>query len=68
MATEERVVITGNTYPVKEQLKELGGRWDPDLKGWSVPKASADYAYELVKHAPKQSWGASAGKSGRKHG
>lgn len=25
-------LITGNTYPVKEQIKALGGRWNSDLR------------------------------------
>ena len=26
------IAITGNTYPVKDQLKALGARWNPDAK------------------------------------
>ncbi len=30
------VTIVGNTYPVKEQIKALGGRWNSEKKGWDV--------------------------------
>ena len=44
-------LITGNTYPVKEQLKLLGGRWNRILNGWDVPEANADAARKLVAGA-----------------
>ena len=28
--------ITGNTYPVKDSLKALGARWNPDQKAWMI--------------------------------
>lgn len=40
--------ITGNTYPVKEQLKALGGRWDAAAKCWLVPDDKAEEARRLV--------------------
>lgn len=49
------VLITGNTYPVKEQIKALGGRWDSRAKGWNVPIENADAARALVASAPAQS-------------
>lgn len=42
------VLITGNTYPVKDALKALGGRWDATAKGWRVPQAQAKEAQALV--------------------
>jgi hypothetical protein len=47
MATET-VLITGNTFPVKDQLKELGAKWDADAKGWRVPADKAAEARALV--------------------
>jgi len=41
-------LITGNTYPVKDQLKALGGKWDSAAKGWRVPDEKADEAIKLV--------------------
>ena len=53
-------LITGNTYPVREQIKALGGRWNPDQKGWMVPEDRANEARQLVSGAPQEhrrSWG-----------
>jgi hypothetical protein len=42
------VLVTGNTYPVKDRLKQLGGRWNPEKKGWEVPDAQASAAKAIV--------------------
>ena len=47
------VAITGNTYPVKDQIKALGGRWDADRKLWTVPSEQVAKANALVASAPK---------------
>jgi hypothetical protein len=39
------VLITGRTYPVKDQLRALGGTWDARAKGWRVPDAVAAQAH-----------------------
>lgn len=44
----QTVLITGNTYPVKDALKALGGRWDAAEKGWRVPVDRAGEARRLV--------------------
>ena len=49
------VLITGNTYPVKEALKSLGGRWDPASKGWKVPAGREAEARALVAGAAPKS-------------
>lgn len=51
------VLITGNTYPVRAQLKTLGARWDAAAKGWLVPDEKAEQARRLVDAptAPKRS-------------
>ena len=46
------VLITGNTFPVKDQIKALGGKWDAESKGWRVPADKADSAQKLVTNAP----------------
>ena len=56
------VLVTGNTYPVKDQLRAMGGRWDPEAKGWRVPADKAAEAQALVNGAPK-----SEKKSGSYH-
>ena len=42
------VLISGNTYQVKDQLKSLGGRWDSAARGWRVPAEKGDAARALV--------------------
>jgi hypothetical protein len=54
--TKTIVLITGNTYPVKDQLRAMGGRWNPEAKGWMVPAARADEARRLVGRAPKSTY------------
>lgn len=49
--------ISGNTYPVKDQLKALGGRWDTDRKAWMVPDEQAAAAQALVAGAPAKDAG-----------
>lgn len=48
----KRILITGNTFPVKDQIKALGGKWDADAKGWKVPEDKAKEAQALVDSAP----------------
>ena len=45
-------LITGNTYPVKDQIKALGGKWSAASKGWLVPAENAAAAWQLVGNAP----------------
>ena len=45
-------LITGNTYPVREQIKAMGGKWNPKAKGWMMPDAAAaDAARAIVADA-----------------
>lgn len=50
-----QVAISGNTYPVKDQLKALGARWNPDAKAWMIPADRAEEARRIVARAPKPS-------------
>lgn len=45
-------ILTGNTYPVKEEIKKLGGKWDADARGWDVPADKFEAATALVNKAP----------------
>jgi hypothetical protein len=45
------VAITGNTYPVKEQLKALGARWNGDRKAWMVTPDKVEAAKAIVAGA-----------------
>jgi hypothetical protein len=47
----ETVTITGNTYPVKDKIKALGGRWNKGAQGWDVPAERAGQARALVAGA-----------------
>ena len=47
--------ITGNTYPVREHLKALGAKWDPEQKAWMVPDEQAEKAREIMRNAPLKS-------------
>lgn len=45
-------LITGNTYPVRAELKALGGTWDKARQGWLVPDDQAGEARAIVGAAP----------------
>ena len=47
------MLVTGNTYPVKDKLRELGGRWIASQKAWDVPEDKFAQAQELVASAPE---------------
>lgn len=42
------VEIRGNTYPVRGELRAMGGRWDSRSSAWYVPESVADAARSLV--------------------
>jgi len=44
-------VIKGNTFPVRDKLAALGGRWAKALNGWIVPDAVAEQAMAIVAAA-----------------
>lgn len=46
-----QVAISGNTYPVKEALKAIGAKWNPDAKAWMVASEKADEAKGIVAGA-----------------
>ncbi len=49
--------ITGNTYPVKDQIKALGGRWNAAAKCWMIADpAKAAQALALVASAPRKAY------------
>lgn len=47
------VVVDGNTYPVREQLRALGCRWDASSQVWMAQPSKAAQARALVAAAPK---------------
>jgi hypothetical protein len=54
--------IEGNTYPVKDQLKALGCRWNGDMKRWEAPGDVVERAKAIVAGAPSKT---SSGSSKR---
>jgi hypothetical protein len=61
--TTSLVAITGNTFPVKDYLKALGARWNPETKAWMVAADKAATARKIVAGA-----GSGAAKtSGKPH-
>lgn len=51
MASIKFVAVRGNSYPVKEQLKKLGARWNGDEKCWMVSESKEAQANALVRGA-----------------
>jgi hypothetical protein len=51
MTQGKRVLVVGNTFPVKEELKRLGGEWDVLNHGWLVPKERSAEARYVVAAA-----------------
>ena len=51
-AKSNMVPITGNTFPVKDQLKSIGARWNPDDKLWMITPAKLAEANSIVSAAP----------------
>lgn len=50
---EQFILVTGNTYPVKDQIKALGARWNANMRGWMVPASKLEEARALVAGAPR---------------
>lgn len=46
-----RIAIQGNTYPVKEKLKELGAKWNGEMKAWMIDESKAEQARQIVAQA-----------------
>jgi len=42
------VPVTGNTYPVRDQLRALGGSWDAAAKTWMIDEARLALALAVV--------------------
>jgi hypothetical protein len=47
-------LVYGNTYPVKDRLKALGGRWDKAARGWNVPDTKLAEAASLLFPASQE--------------
>ena len=40
--------LHGNTFPYKEQIKEMKGKWNSNHKGWIIPKDNLDMVMEKL--------------------
>jgi hypothetical protein len=47
-----RVALTGDTFPVRVQLKALGALWDSANRVWHIAPEKAAQAQALVDHQP----------------
>lgn len=48
------LLVYGNTFPLRETLKNLGGRWNGTLKGWIFPPSKMDELNAALKIMPQQ--------------
>ena len=37
MLANGRIQVSGATFPVRDQIKARGGRWDPAARAWTLP-------------------------------
>lgn len=47
----KRIYIRGNTYSIKDELKSLGAKWDPQGKAWWALSEKEDELKQVVKSA-----------------
>lgn len=47
------IPVHGNTYPVKDKLRAIGGYWEPNKRMWFVPSDKKAEAEAIVGNAPK---------------
>ena len=43
-----KIIITGNTYGNKEAIKEIGGKWNKENKGWLFTLEKKDEIHDLM--------------------
>lgn len=56
--------LIGNTYPIRDVIKQKGGKWDASCKLWRVPETVYD---ELKKMIPRKEYNYYSSKSVGKH-
>ena len=54
-----RIELSGGTFPLRDQIKARGGKWDPVRKVWTVPAGTS-----LEFSPPPEEKGAAAGGAG----
>lgn len=48
------VPIVGKTFDVKETLKAMGAKWDPDKRTWMIAQSKITEAQEVVRKGPQR--------------
>lgn len=51
---KKSIIVYGNTLPVKEHLKKVGGKWNNKLKGWIFYKPKFDSWNPGIKNVEKE--------------
>lgn len=51
-APKAPVLVTGDTYPIKDQIGKLGGRWNYKAKVWQIPGEKKADLIALCKQHP----------------
>eukprot|EP00933_Yihiella_yeosuensis_P007576 TRINITY_DN112674_c0_g1_i1.p1 TRINITY_DN112674_c0_g1~~TRINITY_DN112674_c0_g1_i1.p1 ORF type:complete len:295 (+),score=56.31 TRINITY_DN112674_c0_g1_i1:95-886(+) len=46
------ILVTGDTFPVKALLREVGGTWNPSLKGWTFKRAELKDLAKALRKSP----------------
>lgn len=59
-----RVYFTGNTFPIKDKIKAIGGHWDGDAKAWWVGVVKRQEAEQLVSLGSTQAAAAAKTETG----
>lgn len=53
------VKIMGHTFPVKDELKDLGAKWDKEEKAWFISEDKLEEANAIVaaaKRSPREEY------------
>jgi hypothetical protein len=59
----QRIYFTGDTYPVKDQIKGMGGHWDADRRQWWVGAKKLADAERLASETSQPVFAATAGSA-----
>lgn len=49
--TENGLIVSGKTFPIKEYLKKKGFHWNPETKSWSISQNDNPNLQEEIIHA-----------------
>jgi hypothetical protein len=46
---DNKIMLSGDTYPIKDELKKLGFKWDPVERAWYAPSAKINISVVKAK-------------------